>query len=240
MADIRSYRDSVEYFKHVPLDSSGYQSDDLGWSDRVIVEHLLDVRTSEIKQRQLVGIPIDKHNEQTLPCIELEEVDAVDCPCPPPSGCIWLKSNDILPRMISLTSVSSIDGSINFNPVDWTKLKYKVNSRIKSNQKKKYYTTRDTGEGTYLYILNDDFLKAVSLTAIFEDPYCAFSFPKCGEQNIEALCNPWNVDIKTDRSIFEAIIRKAWQILLSIRSAAGSDTYNDSQDNTKNVIQPKF
>ena len=58
---LRSYRDSVEYWKHVAIDLSGYQSDDSPWSDRAILVSLLDARTAEMNRRMLQGIEINKH-----------------------------------------------------------------------------------------------------------------------------------------------------------------------------------
>lgn len=240
MSEIRTYRDTVEYYKHPPMDVSGYESDDLGWADLMIIQHILDVRTTELKRQDRIGFDLDKHNQQTLPCIKLEEVDKVDNPCAPPTGCIWLKSTEVLPRMIKMISVTSIDGNINFNSVDWTKFKYKKSSRIKSNKSKKYYTTKDTGDGTFLYVLNDEFIKAISLTSIFEDPYAAVSYPNCGVVNTEAVCNPWSTDMKTDRSTFATVMSLSWSLLPNVRAGAGSDIYNDSTDNTKGVIQPKI
>lgn len=235
-----TYRKAVEFYKHPPLDISGFNSDDIGWSDQMILDYILDVRAGELKRRAEKG-KVDKHNVQTLPCIELEEVDLVDCPCAPPTGCMWLRSTSELPRLIKTISVTSIDGNINFNSVDWTKFKYKTTSRIKSTQDKKYYTTKDTGKGTYLYILNDSFLKAVSLSGVFEDPYQAVSYPKCGEVDKEVFCNPWDTDIKTDRGLFDIIMRTVWQILPAIRyGSKTADTVNDASDNTNGVIQPKF
>ena len=153
---------------------------------------------------------------------------------------MWLKSTTVLPRIIDLQSVVSINGSINFNPVEWSKYKYKKNTRTKSNLNKKYYTTRDDGDGTYLYVLNDDFLKAISLTAIFDNPYEAVSYAKCGELNVNAICNPWMTDIKTDRDIFDSIVKASWQTLLQVRNNADADIHNDSQSNFKQVIQPKI
>lgn len=240
MAETRTYKQAVEYFKHPPLDASGYVSDDIGWSDRMMLDHILDVRSAEVKKADRLKEPIDSFNIQTLSCIELEEADPVDCPCAPPSGCFWQKSKTALPRMLYKVSLTTINGRDSIGYVDWTDIENKTKSRIKSNRKKRYYTTRDSGDGTFLYILNDDFLKAVALSAVFEDPYCAAAFPKCGEDNTEVICNPWDADIKTDRSMFDRIMRIAWSTLMPVRSGAAFDWSNDSTDNPKGYVQPKI
>lgn len=219
-------------------DRSGGVSDDTHWnSPWSIVDQLLLTRATEIQKLILLGENVGEGTIQTINCIEMEEVDKADCPSAPPSGCTWLKSKCTIPKTLKIISVSDISGNETFAHVDWDKEKYKAKSRIKSLRSKKRYTFKDTGEGLHIYILNDCYLKLISLSAIFEDPYCAATF--CG-QNKELTCNPLETPFKTDKSLLDRIIRTAWATLPQLKASAGFDWNSDSMDNTRGEVQPKI
>ena len=59
------------------------------------------------------------------------------------------------------------------------------------------------------------------------------AFPKCGEVDLDALCNPLDVDFYTDSWMRDIIISKTWNKLLNVRSVANVDVHNnDSVDST--------
>lgn len=183
---------------------------------------------------------IGRQDVQTIPCVDLEEAKAEACPCPPPSGMRWLKSKKPLPRFIKLVSITNTLGDINMNYVEWTKIKYKVNSRVKSSRKAKYYTIRDTGEGSFLYILNDDFLKLVSVSGIYESPYDVLSFEGCGEKQLEVICNPWDTPFYASSSTIDNICKLAWQVLPTVRNSAPTDPLNNEIDDTAGATNLKL
>ena len=233
-----TYRDAVEQFKYMSDRSGSVSGSTFYASSRFIVDQLLLTRASELFKLTLLGENVGAGTIQTINCIEMEEVDKADCPSAPPSGCTWLKSKCVLPKTIKIVSVTDITGSETFAHVDWDKEKYKSNSRVKSLRSKRRYTFKDTGEGLHIYVLNDCYLELISLSAIFEDPYCAATF--CG-QNKELSCNPLDTPFKTDKALMDRIIRTAWATLPQLKaSAAGFDWTSDSMDNTLGEVQPKI
>jgi hypothetical protein len=229
----KTYKEIVQLWRHFPLDSSGHISDDIGMSDMAILNHLLDTRSEILSEIHSSGQQLGPQNFQTLSCVELESVTKThEMPCIPPSGCIWLRSSKPIPRFIKISSVSDIEGHENISFVEWTKAKIKFNSRHKGNRDKKYYTIRDSGEGSYIYILNDDFLKVVSVSAVFEDPRLAREFPGCERDLTKIICNPWDTPFKVDAGLRNKILKSAWQILPALRGSTISDTDNNSLDDT--------
>lgn len=232
MSSEKTYRQIVHSWRHWPGDKSGFVSDDFSMSDEAILCHLLDTRAEVLRNLQTLGIGLGTQNIQTIPCIELEKTDKSECPCAPPTGCIWLKSKKPIPRYIKLSSVSDIIGAENISFIEWNKVKYKFKSRAKGNKNKKYYTIRDIGEGSYLYILNDSFLKMVSLSAVFEDPKCAREFGGCGVDSVEIECNPWDTPFILDAGLRNQVLKSAWQTLPAVRRVAEDDRNSNSLQDT--------
>lgn len=235
MADFKqttyTHRHAVEQWKHYAIDQSGYVPDELNYSNLSIVRNLQETRVGEIKMALETGQELSEFMVQVLPCVEVCELDRNECPCAPASGCYWLKTKCAIPRfckMISVTGIVANGENPRFAFIKWDRFQYIPKSRSKSVQKGMYWTIKDTGEdGPYLYLYGDRFLETIAISAIFEDPMCAESFPKCGEENIEALCNPLDVDFYTDAWMRDMVISKSWQKLLTVRSAATQDLLND-------------
>lgn len=195
-------------------------------SDQAILQHLLDTRAELLQNLSNLGFPLGVQNVQTIPCVELEEVADSACPCAPPSGCTWLKSKKALPRYIKLSSVSTVNGKDNISRIEWTKVKHKFNSRYPTKNKR-YYTLRDIGEGTFLYILNDSFLKTVAISAVFEDPKCALEFGNCDEDGSKNKCSPWNTPFVLDAGLINKVLKNAWQTLPALKQIAPDDRKNN-------------
>lgn len=233
-AHTETHRLFIERFKHPSGDASGYISDDFSWSDEYIIRELLSRRSSLIKARIDAGKEISDQVVQTLNCVEVEEHDRNDCPCMPPSGCYWMRSKVELPKFIK---ISSVTGAVTNTQMPtytykrWDMLKYIPTDRIPSVRNGKYWTTRDSGGGRFLYLYGDRFIESVTVSGIWENPMEAAAFPSCGVQNKEALCNPFDVPIYTDDNLKTAILQLAWQELLPVRQTAPEDRKNN--DNSK-------
>lgn len=227
MSKERTYRSIVHLFRHFPGDYSGYIPNNFNMSDQAILQHLLDTRSELLSNLQTLGFPLGTQNFQTIPCVELEEVESHECPCAPPSGCKWLKSKKPLPRYIKISSVSTITGQDNISYIDWTKIKHKFNSRYPVKNKR-YYTLRDIGQGTFLYVLNDSFLKMISLSAVFEDPKCVLEFGGCKKDLTKYKCNPWNTPFVLDGGLINKVLKNAWQTLPQLKQVAPDDRKNNN------------
>lgn len=229
-----TFRTLVEKFKHVPGDGSGYLSDDFAWSDEAIIKDLLEIRASTIDDYLSIGKNLSDQVIQVLPCVEVEEHDRNECPCFIPSGCYWLKTKLPIPKFIKITSVTGIVANADmprFSPIKWDRIQYIPNHRIASVKNGLYWTTRDSGEGRYLYLYGNRDLEKIAVSGIWENPMEAAAFPNCGIVDKEALCNPLDVEVFTDIKLLDRIMQTAWSKLLPVRQTAPVDIKNN--DNPK-------
>lgn len=226
-----THRHAIEQFKHYAIDQSGYVVDESPYSNKSIIRNIQEVRASEIKMALDLGKDLSEFMVQVLPCVELEEMDRNECPCAPASGCYWLKTKSEIPRYCKLISVTGIVASGDnprFSFIKWDRFQYIPKSRNKSMQRGLYWTIKDSGgKGPYMYLYGDRFFETIAISAIWEDPMDVEAFPKCGKRNMDAYCNPLDVDFYTDSWLRDIIISKTWQKLLPIRAAAGFDGQND-------------
>lgn len=231
MAEIFTHRHAIEMWKHFPMDMSGYVSDDSAFSDKAVIRQLQESRSALTKEAMLRGDDVSEQMVQTLPCVEVTEMDRNECPCAPASGCYWLKSDTVIPKFIKINSITGIvaHGEMpRFTFIKWDRFQYIPKSRVASMRKGRFWTVRDTGEeGLRLYLYGDRFLETISISGIWEDPMCVAAFPKCGEVNVQAKCFPLDVDFYTDSWLRESIMRHAWQKLVPVRQTAPLDAMND-------------
>lgn len=228
-----THRKQLEKIKHLIIDSTGYVVDELPWSDWFIIKTLQETRASVIKEALLRGEILSEQNVQTLPCIELTEVDRNECPCAPASGCYWLRTDDVIPREIKLISVTGIvanGDNPRFTYMKWDRFQYIPKARLESTQKGFYYTLRTTSDkDTRIYLYGSRFLQSIAISGIFEDPMATAAFPKCGEKDIKAFCNPMDVNFYTDINLIERVIQLTIQKILPPRSTTQTDPRNDDQ-----------
>lgn len=230
--EVTTVRHALERWKHYAIDSSGFVSDDSGYSNKAVVAQLLDSRANITGDALEFGKNVSEFMVQTLPCVEVVELDRNKCPCAPASGCYWLKTKAEIPKFIKMISVTGIVANSEmprFNWIKWDRFQYIPKARLKSTQKGRYWTIRDTGEGSYIYLYGDRFLQSIAVSAIWEDPMCAAAYPSCGEVNINAKCNPLDVNFHTDRWMLDLVISDSWQKIISKRQSARTDLINDDK-----------
>lgn len=228
---METHRKQVEKIKHLIIDPTGYVSDDDPWSDLYIARALQESRASVFKNALLRGEILSEHNVQTLSCVEVSELDRNECPCAPASGCYWLKTDHTIPREIKIISVTGIvanGDNPRFSFMKWERFQYIPTARLSSTRKGMYYTIRTTTDGeSHIYLYGSRFLQTIAISAIFEDPMLAAAFPKCGEKQIEAYCNPFDVGFYTDLNLIDTINQMAVQKLVPPRSTTRTDPRND-------------
>lgn len=225
-----THRHALEDWKHYAVDQSGYVSDENPYSAKAIIRTLQEVRSGEVIAALNIGREITEFMVQTLPCVEVEEMDRNECPCAPASGCYWMKTKIAIPkyiRAISVTGIVANGDNPRFSFIKWDRFQYIPESRNLTMRNGMYWSIRDTNEGPYLYLYGNRFIETISISAIWEDPMEVAAFPSCGEVNMEAYCNPLDVNFHTDAWLRDIIISKAWQKLLSVRQAAILDAQND-------------
>lgn len=242
--DSYSHRMAVEYFKHQVIDSTGMPSDDLPFSELAIVKSLQESRANIIAQTLRSGqAEISEYMVQTLPCVQLREMDRNECPCAPASGCYWLRSVEPLPtpiRTMSVTGIVASQSNPRFEYLKWDRFQYIPTSRVYSMRKGRYYTFRTIQDKTtYLYLYGDRFLEECTISAIWEDPISAAQYPNCGKVDTQALCNPLDVDFYTDAWMRESVINVTIQKMLSTRAAASADILNNDLPNLPSAPQTR-
>src|SRR5690554_4993675 len=67
------------------------------FSDRLVYEALRSSRARLINEKIRAREPISLDNYQTIGCIPINEVDVVECPCAPKSGCTFMVTEFDLP-----------------------------------------------------------------------------------------------------------------------------------------------
>lgn len=235
----RTYRELAQEIKTL-LDRQGFPSKDSRHSIHLIYDTLLDMRTSFIKRNKIARQGIGQQNVQTISCVALEKADTNICPCRPPTGCIWLKSEQPIPKIISLTSVTNTNAAFKADYVEWSQFKNKLYSRS-SRPNSRYYTLLDSGEGSYLYLFNDDFLKSVSLTGLWENPNHAAYYTSCEtETEFQKFlrCNPLETNLYMDGDIVDVVFKMTFDFLSRSTPASTIDIKNDSIDNAGQVENP--
>lgn len=216
-------REVVSLWRHFLADKTGSVSVQNSYSPKAVLEYLKIERSGVVEDYLGTGKKLPSQMSQTISCLELVEVDQNDCPFQPDSGCKWLKTKQPIPVFITLSSVSSgLSGKLKtYDHVDWDKAQFKNTSREKGNM----YTTKDTGEGMYIYLYDELILTAISITGIAEDPVAASDVCE------DCRCDVLDKDFYINKSLLREVMTRAWQVLSRVRNLAGADIKDDDQPN---------
>src|SRR5690606_30429433 len=115
-----------------------------------------------------------KDTEYFIPCFPMKEVEIVECPCAPVSGCTWMKSVWPLPdfkgNKLSMVSPANVGHSDGYGFVEWDSIYDLRNSRREGRLNEKY-SIRNVAGQKYLYVHTFTNVKPeiVSLSAPFDD-----------------------------------------------------------------------
>ena len=217
------------------LYSKGVQSDDTRLTSRHIYNKLITVRARLVSQEAKKKQRISRWNYQTLPCVELIEVSAHDCPCLPPIGCMMVRSKYKLPKPLSgldknlIQSVQTIDRGLKIDEITMNAMNSLRGNKFTS--KKLNFFIQDG----YLYITVPTKIRIVSVTGLFEDPLEVKKFPNfcqtedcvdCGE-----CLDFTKEDFPIDNDMIDALIELSLTELVQLFGAGIEDLYNDSRDN---------
>lgn len=235
-------KSNIDAFRHFASNRAGRPNIDSSWTDRLIFFYLDMYRKSEEYRWELTqgGVLKGSASDQetmTIPCIELEEVDrASECPCAVPSGCYFQRSVHPMPELVPNNNkpiVTNIIGGEIYSYVKWYNLPKKLRSRKSSQRDKRYHTFKNIKGDTYLYILNTDFLKSVSMTARFVDRSEVLKFPICGDVEVEGACDIRQTKFVIREELKSRVFELAFSTLINMRASNGmEDRYNDNQDDT--------
>ncbi len=234
-----TFRTAVESFLTYVGDYSGRLSDENGWSPQSIVHKLLESRTMAIMRAKKEFGEISQSMRQVIDCIEMIEVDQVECPCAPPSGCMWLKSKNPIPNPIILDFVSDVKGDSVFTKTTWDQVKYIKHSRIRSKRTRRHYLLRESNGGdVYLYVLNDKFTPAFTMRGVFYNPIDVARFEECDKDVSEAKCSPLDVKFSTDLNLRDEVFRLTYASIVPLKYQAPTDDLNNDKINKNSYDKP--
>lgn len=222
-------REVVNAFRNLIGDKVAISQEN-GWSFRLVYFFLLRYRARLIREKVINNRMLSQWNYQTIPCITVEKAEMNECPCAPASGCTWLKTSLPIPKPLhALKSVTSVDGRYTYGYVEWERVKRKLESRLKATREAAYYTIKTGPTGTYLYLYNDDLVKNITITGIFENPLEAQFFPGC-----DATSNKCQVPMDEEFILDPDILPIVYDMAIGQIAKAkqmGADTLNDDNDN---------
>jgi len=144
---------------------------------RLVYSKLCSVRglllSQRVRKRQRVG----QACWQELPCVELVNAPAHECPCMPSVGCKIKKTKHPLPAPLVgmdrhlLRSVASVDGEVLYSETSFEEKRYNRGNKY-TNGKPDWYIRNG-----HLYITQPTGAKLVTVTGLFGDPLAAMDYP---------------------------------------------------------------
>jgi len=238
-------RDAVEAFSMYIDNRTGGLSDDFTFPAKLVYYYLNMYRLRVEAEDKRFNEEYDVNPAEliTIPCVELCEIDIIECPCAPAKGCTFFKSVHPLPKISGgmPKAVATLDGGELFNYVPWYQFSSKVNSRHKSVSKGFYYTFKTIDNETYLYVYRSccfDNLQAVAVSAKFQDPLEVLCFPICGEER--QVCSPLDELFIIDQEIQSRVFELTFQTLVSFKNSnPESEIINNDNDDTEAKL-PQF
>jgi hypothetical protein len=220
-------REYIQAFRDWASDKTSQLSQNNSFSNRLIWHFVLYYRALFLHDKIKRGEDINHESKHIIPCIKLRSVDQVECPCAPLSGCKFKKTAYKLPRYIKIISVTSIDGSISYDYVEWDDFKDKLSHRIEAMRKVPYYTLKKIGNDVYLYVHNDIHKRFITVMLIPYDPSDIIKYPDCNGKINECI-SPLDVDFSTDPELESKIYESIANSLLRVKGTAEVDVFNNS------------
>lgn len=201
-------REAIElYLKQIT--KTGFNSDDTPKTRRGVLRLIKSIIVT-FKQRALndKSISINEFDKITL-CVKLKKVDrTVDLPQISASNSTWHRSVDVLPRAIKINKITDVGGFLDIDIIEWQNVKKRENIRLESLKSKPIAALKYENNGVHLFVklpgIKD--WDSCLLEMIPEDYYQALIFPKCGEVDKKALCNPLDTPMGTSDSIIQQAI----------------------------------
>lgn len=222
----------------ISLYSKGAQSIDSRLSPRLIYDKLKSSRSRLVilkanKKQSIIG------SKQNLNCIKLIRAPKIECPCVPPSGCTFLRSEEPIPKFLEslfgpLTgTVMTLDGSVNFSLTSRNRIRAQVTERYTGRSPRAFIDK-------YLYILGNSSPKFVSLYGgVFEDPIEIFKLNNRCNGDDDICDDILDSEFPIDSDLVDPLIQLTTEELVTtfakmrqdVRNNASDDTVDDTEDN---------
>jgi hypothetical protein len=225
---LETLREFVAPLESLPQDKSMSPPSEGAWLLSAIYDQILLVRSAAIQE---IEDPFGtaKFSEQTIGCLEMEEVPTEECPCAPPSGCKWFRTIlDVPEPILDYKAVTSIGGNLGnltiYTYRDWYQIQFSLHARLEAERERPYYTKKNRK----IYVAGKGHGEPISVTSIFYDPIEVQRLPLCG--GIIDDCKPFlDYPIYIDPSLKNAIIGGVVKQMIGFRSPAGHDTTTNAQ-----------
>lgn len=245
-----SIRDIIAAFSHDVEEKTGRPFIQFKWPNMLIYFHMTNARAELYyqtrRQNQLEGNYEDY--TEVIPCIELKEVDLVECPCAPPSGCTWMKSIIPLPRFVGSrpTNVTTLDGMDRYTFTEWSMFKIKTNNRILAANMGMRYTVKTLGNEQWIYTLIKKEKDGIPIKAQYAmlsgvpiDPMEIALYPVCGKK-MRDPCNILDLNFIIEKRLTNALYTNTLARMIQINNSTNiGDTKNDDR-NAAAAPDPRF
>lgn len=169
---------------------------------------------------------------QTLPCVELIDVDQAEC-CTISTGCLIKRTKEKLPEFLSLTDGELIEKvgptfivTIPFNVIPYRRAEFFGNGRFDKNSIGVFLYNG------YMYFISKDtfhlpLLEFVNIRGVFRDPMEAAKFKDCDNAPCFSPDSQYPLEARLWEFIKTEILTKEIPMKLGIKQ----DTRGDNQDN---------
>lgn len=211
--------------------SRGVQSQSTRLTSRHIYSCLLTARGTIISQKINKRQNISQWIYQTIPCIELIKVPVTECDCVISKGCFLLRSKYKIPKPLTsisgsaIQSVTTIDGMTRFDEISFHTRKFMAGNKYTSTQAAFY------PKNGYLYLINRQELKAISLTQVCDDPIEAQIFPSFCDDTCKPCIDVLKLEFPIEKDSERGLIQLAQEEAILLFKQMSEDRKHDSSDN---------
>lgn len=218
-----TYKDVISRVK-TGFNRGIWNSDDR-LSSRYIMSVALSKRERVLKQEQEKKGWDDMFALQVIPCMELIEVDQIECECLPASarGCKVLRTKNKIPKPIKdmLYSVSFLDGTL-ISPDKFNS--YKSLSRLAPIRAAvAYYLVNE-----YIYLINEHLKKYIRVEAIFQDPAEVLTVGCSSEGTSDVCCGIYtDISFPVPNGLLDSIVALTIQEIAATWQYGVNDLMND-------------
>lgn len=229
-------RGVISAFSHSVEQRTGRPFIEFRWPNRLVYYHIVNQRADIYYQSRKQNEFENNYEDYSeyISCVEMQEIDIVECPCAPASGCTFMKSKEPLPTFLKGTPilVTKLTGDEKYNHVDWSMFKHRINSRFAASSQELFFTTKtiDDKRWLYTYITRDEKVKSVSISGVPIDPMEMALFPICGEPKPD-MCDILDLPFRIEKRLINTIFSSVFEKLIGLNNATRiGDTKNDDRN----------
>lgn len=228
-----------EYIQRIlSLAYQGVQHDTNRLTPRHIYNKMTTARVLLLTRKANKKQAMNPWNMQSISCIKLIEVDANQCPCLPPVGCSFLRSEHKIPKPLSslfsplITGVTSVDGSISYTSSTWGRIKYDMANKFTAGNPRWFI------QNQYLYISGKDLPEVVMIPGgLFADPLEVEKFKGYCDDDDCADCadceDVFEKEFPLDEDLADVLINMVKEELLGIPSNNNDNQQQQHEEYTQ-------